>query len=1044
MSNAQDTICTDNKPWTQSADLDTYFGDMIEPSNWPVPTSNLIEKDITGSGGCSRWRRFSSTYGTDTSQYEGTFMTGNDPATYTAADWNFREQQVLENDWKTRATTPSSPYPHTWEIEQPCFACPPFTWQDEAGQATCKFCAEGSYFSDAVRDLLNKVTLGTAEHTTCILNHPRGISENTPQGLRVARADCSDYGLGSNFPADAAKLAAVTAANACRACGVQEYNAGSDVPCQRWMQYYNPSGQPVWQLHESRHPFAQDENGDTKHWCTVKNGVRVAKLFHSDCTPCPVNAELDTSTDTCRPCLNGKVRVFQSPEGCVCPGLQKDIGGVCKHPCPDGYARMVSTTCVDLLGDVSGTAWLDMSNNDCNQYRKPGWCSLYGDESNPEGKAKDKCCTCGGGSQPDAVVEEECSICAAGEYSFDPLQTSYPSCYPCTSGYWSNPGHSPSRKLTQEDDPSACGGYSDDQRCFRCCAGSKKIERAVLFNPGALRLRHVWSHFAFKTKCPCAEQTTLHTDTSAANSGLCLHCPMGDIDLSTVWGGPSTSAADFEAANCFWRDWVAGDGEPDYSERFCDPYDANCEQYKGCEHFIGLLYQRGVSGGLARQNIADSVVLAPEVGTTLTERRQMYNVVQGTLESERARKTPYLDTWQAPTDLYAFDDTLHYDYPVHCYGLYVYQALEDYSLPDPFINDPVLFGESATDGDALLVRCSQTGEGGLTTSCTQDPNCAYVEIVAPGVDGSSNYKCFKFPKAWIEIECLSSVEADKRTMYRREVSRQFVDNFELPQHWTYYNPLIQKQRSWTCGFVEVFHEMNGEWGKVCMRKDGATRAVGRLLGKATCSGIRKTDGSTPTFFEQDDTEVHDNVLSVVGPDSTEERNGLFTSFADLNRGLLSGQLNGYLDPSSSTYHVQGSRRSGEAHHFAQWEGEKKPRRPDVQRPSVFQPVADEAREVEWKSSFAWTPSTSSRVNYKNAYCPVSKPLHFDSEGERTCRGWRGKSRKAPKAEWGQGIAALGPPLALPWSSCQPRHRRRTRWAGCLEGSCILRFPAGAS
>ncbi len=355
----------------------------------------------------------------------------------------------------------------------------------------------------------------------------------------------------------------------------------------------------------------------------------------------------------------------------------------------------------------------------------------------------------------------------------------------------------------------------------------------------------------------------------------------------------------------------------------------------------------------------------------------MYDVVQGLLESERA--TTLDSTWQSPTDVYMFDDTtLHHEYEELCTG----------APGHPFLtasqrSSQIAFGGDS-DRETLLTQCTQTG----AASCSHDPQCLYVMIWPPGIGGTSVYTCYKFHSDWSGLTCSStqysagSADGLVITVYQKITERR-VDaesNFELPQHWTYYNPLTAPQRSWTCGFVEVFHEMDGEWGKVCMRKDGATRAVGRLLGKATCSGIRKNDGSTPTSFEEDNTEVHDNVLSVVGPDSTEERNGLFTSFADLNRGLLSGQLNGYLDPSSSTYHVQGSRRSGEAHHFAQWEGEKKPRRPDVQRPSVFQPVADEAREVEWKSPFTWTPSTSFRVNYKNAYCPVSKPLTFDEAG----------------------------------------------------------------
>jgi hypothetical protein len=53
--------------------------------------------------------------------------------------------------------------------------------------------------------------------------------------------------------------------------------------------------------------------------------------------------------------------------------------------------------CINLVGN-SGATWTD-GTNDCDGYAEnPEWCANYGNiDQNGEGKANEKCCTCGGG-----------------------------------------------------------------------------------------------------------------------------------------------------------------------------------------------------------------------------------------------------------------------------------------------------------------------------------------------------------------------------------------------------------------------------------------------------------------------------------------------------------------------------------------------------------------------------------------------------------------------------------------------------------------------
>jgi len=221
---------------------------------------------------------------------------------------NRMAESILYDTWKK--STKSA------QREMPCMGCPPYTYQESWGQATCEFCPTGTFIvSDSDSDELNT----------------------------------NNYGLGVPIRSDtvpevdiALETKRLNAVKNCAQCSGIEYNAGSDIDCLSWMTAADNSAGATGNLRF--HPFRG------RKWCTLKASVSKIALFTADCVECPPNSVSNRADGgggdglSCVPCPVGTLRAPGATQ-CACPAGRTEINGVCKLPCGAGYKKEANGDC---------------------------------------------------------------------------------------------------------------------------------------------------------------------------------------------------------------------------------------------------------------------------------------------------------------------------------------------------------------------------------------------------------------------------------------------------------------------------------------------------------------------------------------------------------------------------------------------------------------------------------------------------------------------------------------------------------------------------
>ena len=336
-----------------------------------------------------------------------------------------------------------------------CLTCPVGKITDQAGQTSCKTCANGQYMTvtryrnmqndglDPSCEPCDSADAVTTDGTDCVC--PVGKWNKPWEG-----SDCKSCPIGQYADETAPTHYQDISDNLCLLCPKGQYQdvSNSQLSCKECGDgKYNDQTSQSSCKHCGTGKY-NDQQGQT----SCKDDCNAGSHINSDknaCLECNEGHYQDQNDQTsCKPCATGKYNQLKGKVSCrVCPtGRLSDQGADHCKECEAGKTRVGSATICS--GCPIGTSTLTS-----------GLGSFDVDSS---------CVSCAGGQYQDQIEQYSCKQCGTGKYNGLLGQTRQTSCKQCYTGKYN--GQQGQSSCT----PCGTGKYQDESQqssCKECGTG---------------------------------------------------------------------------------------------------------------------------------------------------------------------------------------------------------------------------------------------------------------------------------------------------------------------------------------------------------------------------------------------------------------------------------------------------------------------------------------------------------------------------------------------------------------------------------------------